>query len=554
LASGQTWSGDPVEDLRRILKAPLTDLQTRDRNLKDAVSALQSLGELRRAVVLQDWRDADPNEEVAVVDRVHRAVVLERFARSVRDVLHWGDTTSRLAVLNMLAEVGPSVRGHSNRKGLAGEFASDLVPLLRQSDSSIREATARTLGHIAPDPQAAVPALGDLLRLGNMFERQAAAEGLTGMVQVVTQLATRNPTMNGVEASRVDVVAVARPVALVAATGLRDSQPEVRRRSLEAVAQAAEALHQLVQTHRAVDEMTNLADYQRQVSEERAELLPLVLALKDQGPALTHALSDPDGQVRFLARQALENMTDPQLRLLERAASANPDERLGSVILRPVPYPRPPSPSDPLRDGLHMTVLVLAEGMKDPDPHARRAIIDVLETLGPAAAPSAPALVAALKDKDPFVRWSAARTLGKISPEAAATAVPALAHLLSDRDLDVRLTAVAALTRYGSAAAQAVPDLVALVSSSDAELRVAAVRALGAVGTSEVQRTLPAIRTALIDGDPRVRLAAAEELGRFGPAARLVADDLRQTLQDSNEDVRKAAGEALLAITGPVRN
>src|SRR5262249_12389221 len=151
------------------------------------------------------------------------------------------------------------------------------------------------------------------------------------------------------------------------------------------------------------------------------------------------------------------------------------------------------SPKDPLLEGYHETVIALAAAMQDTDVRARRGAIDVLESLGAAAAPAAGALVVALADPDRFVRWAAARTLGKISPVEAKSAVPGLVKLLDDPDLDLRLAAAASLDHYGPAARTAVPDLIRTVSASDAELRIAAIRALAAVGSPEANMAIPAL-------------------------------------------------------------
>jgi HEAT repeat protein len=209
------------------------------------------------------------------------------------------------------------------------------------------------------------------------------------------------------------------------------------------------------------------------------------------------------------------------------------------------------SAKDSLLEGLQATVLALASVMGDADVRARRAAIDVLETLGPAAAPAAPALANALGDPDPFVRWSAARTLGKISPVEAQTVVPELAKLLGDLDLDLRLAAATALERYGPAAKAAVVELIRATRSSDPVVRVATIRALGAIGEPDAHVAIPSLVEAVSDENAHVREIAAEVLGKFGPAAHAAVDDLRKALKDSSPEVQKAAGDALLKIVKP---
>jgi HEAT repeat protein len=510
---------------------------------------------MRRALALREWRDQEAEGEVPAVDRRNRSVLVERFEQAVREVLRQGDSTSRLAMLSIVSDVGSTMRCPGNRNCLAAAFAPDLATLLMAGDPRVREAACRTLGLINPDPRVVVSAITRPLHAKETSERVAASEALTSLILCVTRLATASPAPNTVQAARSDVVQMGRAIVPLASQGLRDPQPEVRRRSVEAIGQAAEALHKLVGNPQGAEQVEGLDQPPRPFEEERTELMPLILALKEQGPALTRALGDPDADVRLLARRALEDMTNPQLRLLERSTGgADSAGKHASVVLQPSRFvPGAAAVKDPLMEGLHGTVMALAQGLHDPDLRARRAAIDVLETLGPAAAPAANALIDALSDRDRFVRWAAARTLGKISPVQADAAVPSLAQLLDDSDMDLRLAAMTALERYGKASRLVVPDLVRAVGSTEADLRIAAIRVLEAVGSPYNVSAVPALADALGDANPRVRRQAARALGKIGPGARSVADSLRKALQDDDADVQKAASEALLDIMRPTK-
>jgi HEAT repeat protein len=54
----------------------------------------------------------------------------------------------------------------------------------------------------------------------------------------------------------------------------------------------------------------------------------------------------------------------------------------------------------------------------------------------------------------------------------------------------------------------------------------------------------------LDDPDPIVRQSAAWNVGRIGPAAKATIPKLESLLLDSNQDVRRAAAEALKKIRG----
>jgi HEAT repeat protein len=181
---------------------------------------------------------------------------------------------------------------------------------------------------------------------------------------------------------------------------------------------------------------------------------------------------------------------------------------------------------DPLLGGLRQALPALAAAVQgDPDVRGRLAAIDVLEALGRQAAPAGPALLAALADRDRFVRWSAARALGKVRPTNTATVVPALAHLLRDGDLNVGLAAVNALCAYGSEAKAALPSLSAAAQSPEPEMRLAVMRALESIGGDDAA-ALVVLGAALTDPDDRVREAAGELLEKAGPSRRQAADAL----------------------------
>jgi HEAT repeat protein len=532
---------DAVQSLREVLNAPAVNPVERERALRRELQALVGIHDLRAAVALREWRDQDPDEQIAAVDRVQRGVVAHAFECAVRDVLRNGDSMSRLIVMDMLVRMTTSTRAVGTNASLVQVFAADLAELTSGGDLRTREAAARALSQINPDATVAVPVLSRLMESQDLRLQLAGADGLNYLMRVAAFLATRNHAPNMVEASRRDVVEVGREIVPAAARGMSHAEAEVRKRSAGAIAQTSEALRKLISTSRP-NAVEDAVEFQRQLNRERADLWPLLETLRAQVPVLTRALSDGDAEVRVRARQALEDVTCPQVAFLEEATHTawRPAESPSGVV-------------DAAQAGMRGTVQRLADGLDDPDARARRAVIDVLETLGATAAPAAPALVRALSDSDPFVRWSAARTLGKISPTSAETAVPALVELLKDADLDLRVAAAAALERYGRAARTAVPGLIRMLQATDADLRVAVIHALGAIGSPEAAQALPGLTTAVGDPDPRVQQAAAEVLGELGPVAGDAVEPLRRALQTGAPKVQKAAGEALLKIMRPAK-
>jgi HEAT repeat protein len=374
-----------------------------------------------------------------------------------------------------------------------------------------------------------------------------------------------------VEVAPREVVAIGAAVVPVAARGLTDSDAEVRSLSLEAIQQCASALGDLLPSpegRAAMGRDVTGGRPARGVGDEEfvTDVTALAHALDQLGPALGQALADPDPRVRILTCRALEDMAVARDRMARRAGE-------GGTLPTP-PAPKPPAgtpmrgaaltdetpsvlvaqaaPTDarsdrPLTKGQPEILRALARRLRDPDWRVRLGALDVLEILGPEAKPGARAVARATTDRNLFVRWAAARTLGKMGPVDVDEVVPALARLLNDPDLDVRMVSAGVLHRYGPDAGAAVPALARRVGAGDVEVRVAALQALDAIGKA-AEPAVPAVSAQLDHPDVRVRRAAAEVLGGLGPLARGAEPALRRALTDPDHDVRQAVSDALLNI------
>lgn len=537
-AWAQRFPNDPVEELRQALRNTKREAGAREKAMTQRLEALRTLGDLRRALQLQEWSDTDLEEKVAEIDRAQREAVARRFEQGIRAALQDKDATVRRAAAGMLAEIGTTIKAVKTRSGLTRGFGPDLAALIKKGDESVvLEAAARALGAINPDPEVAVPALSMLLNHNAVSTRAAAADALVMLVRNATANSSRTSERGaigtvGVEVTFAEAVAAARLATPAAARAVADANPIVRRLGAQAMGSTAGTVTRFVPDPRAGDDLAVTEESRKQAEEDRALLAPLLTVLREQAPVLVRAVGDPDSQVRRTARRVVEDLAIARHRLQRRAAG-------GAV-------------EDPLQEALRGLVPALAAGTADPDVQARRAAIDALEPLGNDAAGAAPALVLALGDPDRFVRWSASRVLGKIAPAEAGAAVPALIRLLGDNDLDLRRGAAAALEKYGPEAKAAVPVLVDTLNATDVEMRVAAIHTLEGIG-NEARPAIPALAAALGDPDARVRQAAAEALGRFGSSASAVIAPLRRALDDENADVRRAVSDALLSILPPAR-
>lgn len=122
---------------------------------------------------------------------------------------------------------------------------------------------------------------------------------------------------------------------------------------------------------------------------------------------------------------------------------------------------------------------------------------------------SGPALVEALKDTSPSVRYAALHTMGVIKYMQAEDSI---IELLDPKEPAACRTAISALGMLRSA--KAVPAVTALLDSSDQQIRLEAARALGEMGdrsaAPQLQKRLAAAER------PAIRVEAAFSLAKMG--------------------------------------
>jgi HEAT repeat protein len=592
-AAAQSEPLDAVEELRLALKPTArtaAELELRKKMLDKRAAALRDTGDLRRALELSEWRD-DPADEAAAVDLPLRRELYKRFETILRTAINGDNPNAQYAAAKLLAEIGPSLRTTTTRtgekaadkkvRGAGGQMrvlAPDLVKLLNRSkDPAVRAAAAEALGRINPDivsaepgkPDEVVAALGKLLAKGGVTERRAAAAALLNLVRGPTQLLKEKTATLGSEVWEGQAVACAKVVVPAIDPGLHDADVTVRRQSVQTLEEAALALRtRIVDDKQEIpqgrdlteDEKKELEAYRKRVAEEWEELKPLAEIMHGKIKDLIAVISDPDPQVRFMARRTVEELGVARQKLQRKAESIQGPakgtgalprptdlaDRRGAVLLALAP---PTKEEKPLGDSLQQTLPALIAGLNDPDAPARRAAAEAIESLGKDGAPAAEALTRVLDDPDLFVRWIAARTLGKLGPKVSARAIPALTRLLRDPDLDVRVQAATVLGRFGTAAADTVPDLIATIGpEADATVVVAAIKSLVSIG-KQPKEVMATLERAFSARDARIRRAAADAMSKYGPAARGYAGALRAHLDDPDAEVRKAMGDALLSVT-----
>lgn len=583
-------AADAVEDLRQALRTPFPptasekeldyQLKYRRELLEKRVKAL-GIGDLRRALSLQEWRDQDRDLALRDLDRSLRDELVGRLQKSLQELLQAKDPAARRAAITQIGALGVTVRG-SGDAPLARALAPDLVRLFDDPAPIIRIEAVQAFSLIDPDQKLVLEA-GKLLNDRVPAVRLAAAEALANVVRTLEPLIKSRGT-TGIEVSRAEAAMLARAAALASRGGVGQDSPAVRQASLDAIYRSAILLRELVldptrqdfppaDRKPTEDERTEIERYRRIVEDERADVMPLAKGLEELTPVVIGALNDPQTPNRLLAAHALEEIGVARLRLLRKAQSvprlAQPKEEekkeekkedkkdIGGAARRPtaaqfVSFQAQADALDldPLRAGLVAGIPAIAASLSDPSVDVRRTLVNVLETLSrdPEISSALPAITRALADRDVFVRWSSARLIGRIGPVQAEATVPALARLLTDGDLDVQMAAATALGRLGAKASPAVANLSQQVSQGDPENRVSMIHALQAIA-APTDGAVAALAAALSDVDPRVREASASALRSFGPAAKAAIPQLEQTLNDPNDDVRKAVSDALLAVT-----
>jgi hypothetical protein len=189
---------------------------------------------------------------------------------------------------------------------------------------------------------------------------------------------------------------------------------------------------------------------------------------------------------------------------------------------------------------------VLFDAVADADPGLRRAAVGMLTR---SASPDAvPAIIAALKDREPDVRAAAASMLGVVNPGPEGV-VDALIEALADNSSQVPSSAVGSLGALGPAAAPALPELLKLARSGEDYQRTQVVQTIGQIGP-DAASAIPELTKLLSDPSEGLCRAAAEALGGIGPAAMDTVPALIELLDSEEWTIAHAALGALEGITG----
>jgi HEAT repeat protein len=398
---------------------------------------------------------------------------------------------------------------------------------MRQGRAAARLKAIHEVERIGPqDPEVALPALIGGLSDPDPKNRMEAARGLVAVIQ-------------GLEAANSDPELVHDAVTALLGR-MADPQPDVRTR-------VAQALWMIVLTWResprfiepqavaaAMDAACLDGDDQVRLAGVRGLGVVGQRLGDDPPPRLFTALEDPSESVRGAAAQALAMYSRglPRLvpALIKSLEAARPEHRPAYLgVLKHVGLSMSRRGSTPAQE----MIAALLEGLASGDRQVCCQLLSVIGEFRHKARDLVPALLAIVAKPadegpagssadDPVAAAAAAlarvagvgtehEALGTTKVPSIRAAVPPLLKLLESPAAGRRLAAVEALPAFE-------PDdalVVAMVRSSrdpDAAVRAAALRGLPRIGARLQPPWLGAVATALEDGSPEVRTAAASAL------------------------------------------
>jgi HEAT repeat protein len=390
--------------------------------------------------------------------RLEAAVALSKVGKAAVPHLKklLGDAYSekrRYVILVVISWLGPD----------ASELAPQVIDVLADAKGTDLRKAAQVLDRLVP-PRESIPALVKLLGHNSPDPRASATKaiarlGADAVPPLLTVLADNNL------AGRVEA---ARALGLIG----------------PAAKEAIEPLKKRLMA--AGDKESELA---KAAGQALGNIGPAAV------PALSEALRAPHEQGRKHAVEALGKIGGPAVQVLMAAARANDADlrreavvqlaRLGGTDARVVP--------------------VVANALQDEDSQVRVRAIIGLKTMGKAALPAAPALVAALGDTTDggLVQDYAAAALITCRPDPKVI-LPGLRPLLKDPRPETRQLAVQMLHLGGP---EAVPLLVAALKDHEDKVRHEALLSLLEVN-GDIYLALPDVAAHLKSGNDSLRSAA----------------------------------------------
>jgi HEAT repeat protein len=244
-----------------------------------------------------------------------------------------------------------------------------------------------------------------------------------------------------------------------------------------------------------------------------------------------------DGEVRRSAAGALGDLGP-------RAQAAAP--RLGSLLDDPDRLVASAAARALTKFG-GASVAVLAEALKSPNREANKLVLESLRNLWDSAEPAVPALVEVVEHGDAELKKIALGVLTGIrtdSPEAVQAAIAAAA------DPSLRGAALSLLRVAGAAAEPSLPLLRRALGDEDPKVRVEAILAIGSVG-KPAALAMPDLIRAYRVGTHAERSAILTALPRIDPSSEPAMELFVAALGDAEPELRAAGCAAISLVDAP---
>ena len=446
------------------------------------------------------------------------------------------DASVRSAALDALAEIEPGkklvvpllLEALKDQKGAVVKRAvhalakrgKDIVPAMIQAlkDDRTEFYALLVLHEIGPDAKDAVPAICDVLHEANEpYQRQEAAMTLgmigPGAASAVPDLITLLDDREiGVQHAAVFALGMIGPPAAPAAEAIREHLDSEDPFFWVA---GAWALAKIFPENENIKKTT--------------------------ARFIAQMLTDPDHHVRRMAAQALIDLNPgAQITLpaLEAALGSSDPAVVNDTLIA--------------LNGLGEDAIpVLIKALDYPG--ARVNVAELIQQLGPAAAPVAPALVRAYQDEaDVDTRTNLLFALAEIGPQGKEVIDLAI-NGCNDEDEGIRYASFYILGQIGPDAMRGKDALKSHLDDEDQYYAATAAWALARIDEDDpevVAKGIPLFVAALKSPRPFVRHEAADSLAELGPLAKSALPALREAAKDDDPSVSTAAKEAIRKISG----
>jgi HEAT repeat protein len=481
------------------------------------------------------------NGALAQPPTVPEPVTTERVNETVRQ-LEAASSDRRLALLALLREW--SVRRADARvdpltlPAALREATLEIAKLAEAPDPAIRLVVLADLGRLrAPGPVAHL-VWQKALASNDPLVHRAVAEGMRsylGRVQEIREPSSGAARLRLLELFAADAAATLDLLPIL----LRGPSPEARADACRALSAAMDTLDDR-QAELASD--LNPAAF----ASFKKHLLPIGEQVSATLRAIGAELHRESPANQKLMLEAIADVAEVGATRAERdSRQRQPRGRL----LRADVEPEGAQAAARIRAALRELLPALNQIMATASVETKLVLLGALEDLEGNVPGMWDLLERSSRDSNRFVRWAALRAMAKEAAQDPSLVMPALRRGLFDEDLGVRNATCQTVELFGARAKVLAPDLGKLLLSEDEELQHNVVRALSAMGR-EAAPAVPQLVLVLKSRNPKLRQVVPPLLAIIGqPAAHEAIPALRAALTDSDPEVRVRAAEALRKLT-----